>query len=209
MLTGFLGLVLGYLLGSIPFAYIISKLSKGIDIRDVDNGNMGGASTLRAVGIWQGALVIVLDIAKGYLAVLIASALGLHQYWVFAAGFAAVLGHNFPLYIGFRGGQGVCTIIGIFLFLAPWATLGTLIIIGIVLLAQWRDLLKRIFFSILVSCPTLPVFIWLFYHSWDLVFYALIVIVFLVVRNIAKIKNRQALMNSQQVAQVTLPPNKS
>lgn len=198
MLFGILSTIIGYLLGSFPPAYIIAKLNKGIDIREVDNGNVGAASTLRAVGIWQGALVGILDIAKGYLAVYIAQLLGVHQFWVYAAGFAALLGHNFPLYIGFRGGQGVSTIIGIFLFLTPLATFGTLVVIFILLVIQYKVFLERIFLSVLVSCPTLPIFIWVFHQSWELTIYSVIIIIFVVLRNIAKIKNRRSLLSGQK-----------
>lgn len=116
MLLELIAILIGYLLGSIPTAYIIAKLRKGIDIREVDVGNVGAASTFRQIGLWEGAVVFLVDAAKGAAAILVAQALGVYQPWFLVAGFAAILGHSFPFSIGFRGGQGVSTIMGIFLF---------------------------------------------------------------------------------------------
>jgi len=198
MIFSILSILIGYLLGSFPSAYIIARVSKGIDIREVDNGNVGTASVLRTVGPWQGALVFILDAGKGYVTLLIANLLGISQIWIFGAGFAAVLGHCFPVYLRFHGGQGVATVIGIFLFLAPIATLCTLGVMFFVLLFQYRIVLQRIFLSILISCPTLPLFIWLWYQSLDLVIYAIIIVILIVIKNIARVINQHALMSGQR-----------
>ena len=102
MILGISSIIIGYLLGSIPTAYIVTKMRKGIDIRTVDVRNMGGGSVLRQVGIWEGALVLVVDMAKGAASIYIAQALGVSILWVFGAGFAAILGHNYPLYLSTR-----------------------------------------------------------------------------------------------------------
>jgi glycerol-3-phosphate acyltransferase PlsY len=106
---GLITVISGYLLGSIPGAYIIAKLSKGVDIRKVDTGNVGAASTLRAIGVWQGIVAGLIDIAKGSAAIFIAQMMGVSILWILGAGFAAYLGHNYPVYLGFKGGQGVAT----------------------------------------------------------------------------------------------------
>jgi len=197
VVTGIASVVIGYLLGSIPGAYIISKLCKGIDIRKVDTGNVGTASTMRAIGVWQGIVVLMIDMGKGAVAVTVAQALGVSLLWVMAAGFAAFLGHNFPLYIGFKGGQGVATLIGVFLVLTFWSTIASLIIIGTVMLISWRKVLYRIFFAILIGGPLLPVFIWIIYgllslpnkYGWlELVIFSVFCIVFLIIRNWRNVK---------------------
>lgn len=197
IITGLAAVVIGYLLGSIPGAYIISKLCKGIDIRKVDTGNVGAASTMRAIGVWQGITVLFIDAFKGAAAVMAAQALGVSLPWVMAAGFAAFIGHNFPLYIGFKGGQGAATLIGVFLALSFWATAASLIIIGTVMLISWRKVLYRIFFAILVGGSLLPVFIWIFYgllklparYDWPgLVIFSLICIIFMIIRNWQSVK---------------------
>ena len=89
IVLGVSAVVIGYLLGSIPPAYIIARLCKGVDIREVDTGNVGTASTLRTIGVWQGFVVGFVDVAKGFAAILIAQALGVALPWMLGAGFAA------------------------------------------------------------------------------------------------------------------------
>jgi glycerol-3-phosphate acyltransferase PlsY len=183
VIFGIAAIAAGYLLGSFPTAYIITRLRKGKDIRDVDVGNVGAGSVFRQVGFVEGLIVTVVDIAKGSGSILIAQAMGLHLYWVMGAGFAAVLGHCFPVYIGFRGGQGIATMIGIFLVLVPWAAFAVLVLIGIALL-----LIRHLFAAIFVSGPLLPVFIWIFYGSTEFIVYSLVIIVFVVLKTMRRWK---------------------
>lgn len=101
-----IAIVIAYLLGSIPFAYIAGRLFRGIDIRQIGGGNMGAVNIAREIGPAPGLLVLVADIAKGSLAVIIALRLDLSLILVFGAGFAVVLGHNWPVFLKFKGGQG-------------------------------------------------------------------------------------------------------
>ncbi len=119
ILLGILSIAIGYLLGALSSAYLMGRLRKGIDIRNLDSGNMGAAVVLRQVGVWEGIVVGFVDLAKGSAAILIAKALGVFELWVLAAGFCALLGHNFPVFVGFRGGSGSATMVGIFLVLSP------------------------------------------------------------------------------------------
>lgn len=112
-------IVLGYLLGSIPFAYIAGRLFKGIDIRTVGTKNMGAHNVMLEVGRLIGIGVLLLDMAKGAFPVLAARWLGLLDWAALSAGIAAVLGHNFPLFLGFRGGRGMASSVGIVLALMP------------------------------------------------------------------------------------------
>jgi glycerol-3-phosphate acyltransferase PlsY len=107
--------ILGYLLGSIPTAYIAGYLLKGKDIRHMGDANMGAANAFHQLGARVGVTVGVLDAAKGAAAVLIAQAAGLPLVAVLATGTAAVVGHNWPIFIGFRGGRGESTTIGVLL----------------------------------------------------------------------------------------------
>jgi len=115
--------VLGYLLGSFPTAYVAGRLSRGKDIRQLGDGNMGAQNALRQLGPALGILVGLIDAGKGALAVLLAQAVGLPQSVVFVTGGAAVIGHNFPFVLGFRGGRGEATTIGILLVLVTGPTL--------------------------------------------------------------------------------------
>jgi glycerol-3-phosphate acyltransferase PlsY len=106
---------LAYLLGSVPTAYIAGRTLKGIDIRQIGDGNMGAANAYRQLGPRVGIAVAIVDAAKGALAVLIAMALDTPQAAVLLAGAAAVFGHNWPIFLGFRGGRGESTTIGVLL----------------------------------------------------------------------------------------------
>ena len=107
--------ILGYFLGSIPTAYIAGRLLKSVDIRQIGDGNMGAANTFRQLGAKAGVAVGIIDAAKGALAVLIAQAAGLSLFAVLLTGAAVVVGHNWPVFLGFRGGRGEATTIGVLL----------------------------------------------------------------------------------------------
>jgi glycerol-3-phosphate acyltransferase PlsY len=147
--------IIGYLLGSFPAAYIIAKNRKGIDIREVGVRNMGGANVIREVGKWAGVLTLVFDIGKGALSIYIAQLLGVSLPWVLAAGFAAMLGHNYPVYIGFRGGKGVATVMGIFFVLSPPAMASTTAVIGVLLL-----LTRSFFVAVEIVSPFFLLLVW-------------------------------------------------
>ena len=114
---------LAYLLGSVSFAVLLVRVTTGKDIRTEGSGNAGATNVLRAHGKTLGLVVAALDIGKGALAVFLVKLATADSRYTAAAGFAAILGHVFPLFYGFRGGKGVATAVGAFLVLAPWATL--------------------------------------------------------------------------------------
>jgi len=113
MLLGALSIVIGYLLGSVSPSYFLGKILKGIDIREHGTKNAGTTNTKRVLGIGPAVIVAIYDLAKGLLAMWLAHLLGVSSIIMYGAGFAAVLGHIFPFYLQFRGGQGVATAIGI------------------------------------------------------------------------------------------------
>jgi glycerol-3-phosphate acyltransferase PlsY len=125
-------IVIGYLLGSIPTAYITGHILKGEDIRQMGDENMGAANAFRELGRRAGIVVGIIDVGKGTLAVLIAQATSMPQIAVMFTGAAAVIGHNWPVFIGFRGGRGVSTTIGVLLALV---TQPVLILAGPAILA--------------------------------------------------------------------------
>jgi glycerol-3-phosphate acyltransferase PlsY len=190
MLLGILSIITGYLLGSIPTAYIVARLRKGIDIRNVGSRNMGAANVMREIGTPEGIFVGLIDIAKGAGAILIAQTLNISELWVFGAGFAALVGHNFPVFVGFRGGKGTATIIGIFLVLAPLSMLVTFVIVAIPFFAT-RKFSVAILIGIalvIVGFALLPMFIWFFEGSLMLVCYVLAIGIFMLVRNLYGIR---------------------
>jgi glycerol-3-phosphate acyltransferase PlsY len=130
--------VLAYLVGGIPFGLLFVRLRHGKDIREMGSRNIGATNVLRTSGWTSGLLTLLLDAAKGYLAVLAAGILT-HQnkaFMALAAG-SAVLGHVFPPYLKFRGGKGVATSVGAFLALTILSTTGA-VLIFLTVLAVWR-----------------------------------------------------------------------
>ena len=191
MPLGILGIIIGYLLGSIPTAYIVSRQRKGIDIRTVGSRNMGAANVMSEIGIYEGILVGLVDIAKGTGAILIARTLDLSEPWVFGAGFAALVGHIFPVFAGFRGGRGSATAIGIFLLLATKAVLVTLVIVVIPFLVTRKSSAAiPIRFALgSLGFALLPLFIWLLEGSLVLLCYALAIGIFMLFRNLSGIRH--------------------
>src|SRR5262245_44564793 len=112
--------VLGYIIGSIPFAFLLSR-RRGIDLRAVGSGNVGATNVLRTSGVRSAVAAMCLDAGKGCLAVVVARRLSPAPAAVVAAGFASILGHVYPIWLGFRGGKGVATAAGAFALLAPIA----------------------------------------------------------------------------------------
>lgn len=122
-----ISILVSYLLGSIPFGYLIVSAKTGSDIRETGSGGTGATNVSRRVGKAGGILTLVLDALKGAFAVVLAKTLvsGLDNaaWWIGAAGVVVMLGHIFPIWLGFRGGKGVATGVGVFIILAPFAVL--------------------------------------------------------------------------------------
>jgi glycerol-3-phosphate acyltransferase PlsY len=110
--------VVGYALGSIPFAFLIVKSIRGTDIRYVGSRNVGATNVMRTDGVFLGLIVMVLDIGKGFAAVSIAHLIGADDSIKAMVGVSAVVGHMLPLWLKFRGGKGVATAFGVFSILA-------------------------------------------------------------------------------------------
>jgi glycerol-3-phosphate acyltransferase PlsY len=115
-------LIVGYLLGAIPFAYLLARRHRGIDLRLAGSGNVGAANLLRTTTKKIGVSAMALDMGKGIAAVLVARQIDPGVTAPAVAGIAAVLGHIYPVWLGFRGGKGVATTCGVFAVLAPAAT---------------------------------------------------------------------------------------
>jgi acyl phosphate:glycerol-3-phosphate acyltransferase len=116
-------LVGAYLLGSISFAVVLVRVFRGVDVRREGSGNAGATNVLRTSGKGLAGLTMLLDVGKGVAAVLLMGSLTYDARWLGGAACAAVLGHVFPVWFGFRGGKGVATAIGAFSVLSPLAVL--------------------------------------------------------------------------------------
>lgn len=132
----FILLPLSYLLGSIPTGVLLSKAC-GVDIRAAGSGNIGATNVYRTLGRRIGIMTLIGDCLKGVLPVLAAKALGFDMTWVAAAGVAAFLGHVYTLFLGFKGGKGVATALGVFLAATPLAVLVAVAVFAFVLW-KWR-----------------------------------------------------------------------
>src|SRR5688572_14007690 len=128
-----LPILLGYLAGSVPFAYLLARL-KGIDVRIAGSGNVGAANVLRTTGPWRGVIVMSLDVAKGIGAVLIAHMLAGGTALIALTGAAAIVGHVYPVWLRFHGGKGVAVAAGVFTVLSPGATA---VAAGLFLIIAW------------------------------------------------------------------------
>ncbi|MGB4700436.1 MAG: glycerol-3-phosphate 1-O-acyltransferase PlsY [Parasynechococcus sp.] len=118
LLTSLLILAIGYLLGSMPNGYLAGRWLKGIDLRQCGSGSTGATNVLRNVGKGPALVVFLLDVGKGALAVLLAKSFGLNDWVQVLAGLAALAGHIWPVWLGWKGGKAVATGLGMFLGLA-------------------------------------------------------------------------------------------
>ena len=179
------------MLGAIPFAYIASRLKKGIDIRQVGGGNVGALNTLREIGLLPGLGVLIADMAKGALAVLVAIWLNVPLVWIFVVGFAAIVGHIWPVFLKFKGGKGAATTLGVMLALMP---IEAGISIGIVALVIIITSNMRL--AVTIALVFLPIIIWRLDGSLMLISYSIAITIFLLIISFAGI--RQATTDSRQ-----------
>ncbi len=137
-MVGPLTTLIAYLLGSVPFGYLIVRWQKGVDVRATGSGSIGATNVLRSLGLAGFVATFVLDVGKGTGAVLLAKRVTADDpRWVGLAAVAAILGHCFPVWLKFRGGKGVATGVGAFIALAPLEVGLVLVVFGVVL-AIWR-----------------------------------------------------------------------
>ena len=137
-MTAALTPLFAYLLGSIPFGFLIVRWQKGVDVRSTGSGSTGATNVMRNLGIIGFVATFILDVGKGTFAVLLASRLTSGDTrWIALSSVAAILGHCFPVWLKFRGGKGVATGVGVFIALAPLQVVLVLLIFAI-MVAIWR-----------------------------------------------------------------------
>ena len=185
--TGILAVIIGYLLGSIPSAYIAGRLLKGVDIRRVGGGNVGALNTMREIGTVAGLAVLLADMGKGVLTVLIAQWLGVSMVFVFVAGLTAVVGHSWPVFLKFKGGMGGATAMGALLALAPveFAISFATMVIVVLVTSNFR-------LGMGVGLAFLPLILWWFGNEGSLIIYSLALPLFLSLRTIPAFKRELA-----------------
>jgi glycerol-3-phosphate acyltransferase PlsY len=150
-------MVIAYLLGAIPFGYLLVKLKTGADVRSAGSGNIGATNVLRTTGRAAGVATLLLDIAKGYLAVWVASRLTEQDpLWMGAAALAVMAGHAYPVFLKFKGGKAVASFVGAFLCITPVALGATLVVF--VAAAAWT---RYISMGSIIGAATFPLAVWL------------------------------------------------
>ena len=172
-------IVLAYLIGSIPTALIVSKKFFGIDIRDYGSGNMGATNTFRVLGSKYGTLVMVIDILKGLVA---ASLYGFIPFYLhnelertnfmIGLGLAAMLGHIFPLFAGFKGGKGVATLFGMILAVQPVIAVSCT---GVFLLVLY--LTRYVSLSSILAAVALPICVLWIWNEHEILYRAFALVV--------------------------------
>lgn len=211
MTVGVLIGALSYLAGSIPFGQLLARWIAGVDLRATGSGNIGATNASRVLGKKWGAVVLLLDALKGLLPTLFlprvfgASADSL-VHWSVLAGICAIVGHSFPIWLGFRGGKGVATSLGVAAALAPW---GTLVAFGVFLAVFAAT--RIVSASSLVAVIGFAVFQWIQLQpqpwsaaQWSLTLFSLGVPLLIVVRHH---QNIARLLRGEEHALNTKPPN--
>ncbi len=170
-MTPLLALLIAYLLGAIPFGYLLVRITTGADVRSSGSGNIGATNVLRTTGRAAGIATLLLDIAKGYAAVWIAGRLtGEEPIWMSLAALAVIAGHAFPIFLGFKGGKAVASFIGAFLCLTPLALFCVLIVfLGVVAWSRYISL------GSICMAATFPLAVWIVQHPQLPVFFASVI----------------------------------
>ncbi len=187
-----------YLLGAVPTAFLMGKLCKNIDIREHGSGNVGFTNAVRVLGAFSGIVTLTVDIGKGFLAVWLAkiyisvpsdNAVLLHVLYALA-GIISIVGHNWPVYIGFKGGKGVATGFGVFLALTP---VPTLMVIGVWIVSV--SICKIVSISSIISILLLPIII---YFRGDSIVYIILSSVMALVTVVRHRSNIGRLMRGEE-----------
>jgi glycerol-3-phosphate acyltransferase PlsY len=170
-------LLFAYLLGSIPTGFLLGSFS-GIDIRKTGSGNVGATNVARVVGKKQGVITLLVDVAKGFIPVLIASRLGFDLTVTGLVALATLVGHLYPVFLKFQGGKGVATALGIFLAVAPLASLALVVVFAVVMLAwRWVSLAS------MVAAGAAPLVLLIFSYPSTLVVLGLMIALLIIFRH--------------------------
>ena len=153
-----------YLLGSVPAAYLAARWSRGIDIRQCGDGNVGSTNLMRLTSKRVAIPVVIFDLGKGALMVWIAQLLGLDITQQAVVGVAAVIGHNWPVFLRFNGGRGILTTLGVIFILVPRPWLGLIALTIAYGMAPFRQLAL----GTIIAVASLPIFSWFLPHLFGI-----------------------------------------
>ncbi len=188
-MLGLLGIVIAYLLGAIPFGFLLVKFTRGADVRASGSGNIGATNVLRTAGKKEGVATLVLDIAKGYVAVwLVAKLTGDAPLWTSLAALAVMAGHAFPVFLRFKGGKAVASFIGAFLYLTP-LPLAIALLLFVIAVARTRHISA----GSILAAGTFPFGVWMILHPpYEITVSAFLAGAFIVYRHASNIERLRA-----------------
>jgi glycerol-3-phosphate acyltransferase PlsY len=181
---GALAVVAAYLIGGIPFGLIIVRLMTGADVREAGSGNIGATNVLRTTGPLAGVLTLVLDAAKAWLAVWLADWLsGGSVLWMSAAALAALAGHAWSIWIGFKGGKAVASFVGAYFYLTPLPVLAVVLLF--IFVVAWTRYLSL---GSIIAAGLFPVACWMILHpAWPVLVSSLGAAIIIVYRHRANV----------------------
>jgi glycerol-3-phosphate acyltransferase PlsY len=195
MLRIITGIIISYLIGSVPTAYIFGRLLKGIDIRKFGSGNVGATNALRVLGKGPGILVLVLDVFKGVLPILFLSDFILakteisNEIVFIILGISCIIGHNWTIFLNFHGGKGIATTLGVLVGLAFKIEGLNLILLLLILIWLLIFVISRIVsLASLISALALPIFMIWFKQSQVMIFTSIILTAFVILRHKSNLK---------------------
>ena len=188
-MTSLIAIIVAYLVGGIPFGYLLVRWKTGEDVREKGSGNIGATNVLRTTGRAVAVATLLLDIAKGLFAVWLADKLSDGSpAWMSLAALAVMAGHAFPVFLKFQGGKAVASFIGAFLYLTPIPMIAALVVFVIVVAAT-----RQISMGSIVAAGALPLATWLIEHPpWIVIGATLVAGVFLIYRHRANIERIQS-----------------
>ena len=169
----------GYLIGSIPFSFLIAKIFGKKDIRKVGTRNVGGSNVAKEVGFIFGVIATILDILKGIFSIILIKISGLSSPYIYFSGFFSIVGHSFPLFLNFQGGRSAATSLGIMLFLSFKETFLSFLIFSPLFI------FKEVGLGVILSFSILPIFIYFFKKDFSLFLFSIFVLLFLIFRRVS------------------------
>jgi glycerol-3-phosphate acyltransferase PlsY len=183
-------MIVSYFIGSVPTGYLVARLVKGVDIRAIGSGSIGATNVRRVMGQGWAVFVSIIDMLKGALALLVtATSAGTESWLLSLVGFAVVMGHNYPVWLKFRGGKGVATTYGVVFFLWPYESFAVALLSGAIWYAVMTTT-RYVSLASMTSLLALPVFFWMLDAPFSFILVSFVLSVFALYRhgsNIARL----------------------
>jgi glycerol-3-phosphate acyltransferase PlsY len=183
-------MVVSYFIGSVPTGYLVARLVKGVDIRTIGSGSIGATNVRRVMGQGWAVFVSIIDMLKGALALLVTATSASTASWLLSlVGFAVVMGHNYPIWLKFKGGKGVATTYGVVFFLWPYESFAVALLSGAIWYAVMTTT-RYVSLASMTSLLALPVFFWMLDAPFSFILVSFVLALFALYRhgsNIARL----------------------